>query len=144
MHLIASNRTLGLTPAQTMRIRIISYYRNLRKGGLQLLFFAVLQALSSCPAGFIIRLAARWLQLFWASHPELTMSEGRKGTSFSCDSFLRSKGTFLRYPLASHQCPILFSGLNHMIILKPIPRSKNGRDNFDQPRLIGINIWSWI
>ncbi|XP_055418814.1 DNA mismatch repair protein Msh3 isoform X4 [Bubalus kerabau] len=46
---------------------------------------AVLQALPSCSANFIITLVARWLQFFWASHPELIMSEGRKRTSISCE-----------------------------------------------------------
>ena len=93
--LLASNRMLGLTLAQTMRINIIFYYGNLRKGGLQLLFFAVLQALPSCSANFIITLVARWLQFFWASHPELIMSEGRKRTSISCESFLGAGELFL-------------------------------------------------
>ena len=95
VRLLASDRMLGLTLAQTMRINTILYYGNLRKGGLQLLFFAVLQALSSCSANFIITLVARWLQFFWASHPALIMSEERKRTSISCESFLGAGELFL-------------------------------------------------
>ena len=95
VHLLASNRMLGFTLAQTMRINIILCHGNFRKGGLQVLFFAVLQALSSCSANFIITLVARWLQFFGASHPELIMSKGRKMTSISCDSFLGAAELFL-------------------------------------------------
>lgn len=129
VHLIASNRTLELTLAQTVRVYLISHYRN-----------------SQGKVGFSsssFQFSRLWLQPFLLHHQATgktgCSSYGHHIQNWQCPKeekksafpvTLRKKGTFFRCPLATLHCPILFSELNHMLILEPVLRSEKSRDDW--------------